>query len=857
PGARRSLRLSKFSLYLLAMVGGILAFIASFFMVIHAEGQLQQTNETRLKSLLLADELRQSSNDLTRLVRTYVITGDPAFKRQFEAVHEIRDGKRARPIDYGPSYWDFHAIDTARDSGDGPALPLLEVMRRAGFTEAELQRLAAAKLNSDALTKIEYAAMALVEQAGPTDDSARERAIAMLHDAAFHRAKVDIMRPIVEFDRLVNARTLEAVQSARGLTQRVRFVQIVLGALLIYLLWLVYRELHVILGGSVAELQKTIARLGAGDFSSPIAVPADRKDSVLAWVRDTQASLARMELMQFRAIVNSSDDAIISKTPEGIITSWNAGAERLFGYTADEVIGQPMLLLMPPDRRDEEPQILARIARGERVDHFETVRRRKDGQLIDVSVTISPIRDASGRVVGASKIARDITSAKEAEAEIHRLAFYDPLTGLPNRRLLQDRLAQALSVARRQPQFCVVLFIDLDNFKSLNDTRGHDIGDLLLREVAHRLRGCVRTGDTVARFGGDEFVVLLVDASRSELQTAGHAEIVGQKILEQLSQPYELAGTTHFCTPSIGVAIQTGPDTTADELLKQADVAMYQSKAAGRNTLRFFDPRMQTAVDHSVIVDRELREALRLSQFELYIQPQVWADGRIRGGEALLRWQHPTRGLVLPGDFIAQAEESGLIVPIGAWVLEQACRQLAAWADQPAFADITLAVNVSAKQLRESPFTDQVLAVLDQTGADPRRLMLELTESSLATHLESIIGKMNILRTRGLRFSLDDFGTGYSSLAYLKRMPLAELKIDRGFVKDLLVDPNDAAIARMVAVLAASLGIEAIAEGVENEAQRDALAQMGCHAYQGYLFGRPMPVAQFETLALRNAERAG
>lgn len=841
--------MSKFNVYLLAMVGAILAFVASFFFHARAEAELQQANETRLKSLLLADELRQSSNDLTRLVRTYVITGDPAFKRQFEAVREIRDGKRPRPVEYGPSYWDFFAVD-GRGSADGQALPLLEVMRIAGFTDQELSRLADAKLNSDELTETEYQAMALVEGNGVDSGllPGRARAITMLHDEAFHRAKVDIMRPIVEFDRMVNARTYEAVQAARSLTLRMRLLQSILGALLLALLWGVYRELHVILGCTVAELQQTIARIGAGDFSSRVSVPESRKDSVLAWVGDTQAKLAKMELLQFRAIVSSSDDAIISKTTDGIITSWNAGAERLFGYTSAEAIGQPMLLLFPPDRRDEEPQLLARIARGERVEHFETVRRRKDGRLIEVSVSLSPMRDGNGRVVGASKIARDISRAKAAEAEIHRLAYFDPLTGLPNRRLLQDRLAHALSNARRLPHSCAVLFIDLDNFKTLNDTRGHAVGDLLLQAVADRLRSCVRANDTVARFGGDEFVVLLENADAPGQAIAEQAERVGEKIQVRLSDPYDLAGAVHFCTPSIGVAVPGCPQTQADELLKQADVAMYQAKAAGRNTLRLFDPQMQAVVDRGASLDRELREALDGDQFMLYLQPQVMADGHIHGAEVLLRWQHPRRGLVLPGDFIPQAEESGLILPLGAWVLERACRQLAQWAGQPVLRDITLAVNVSAKQLREPDFADQVLALLDQTGADPHRLKLELTESTLATQVEALIAKMSVLKVRGVRFSLDDFGTGYSSLAYLKRMPLDELKIDRGFVKDMLHDPNDAAIAHTVTALARSLGLAVIAEGVELTAQRDALLAMGCDAMQGYLFGHPMPVATFVAL---------
>lgn len=835
---------SSFNSYLLAMLIAMVLFIISFaFYAVH-ERKLQAANDVRLKSLILADELRQSSNDLTRLVRTYVITGDVEFKKQFEAVHAIRDGKRPRPAEYGPSYWDFYAVEGSAGHM-GPAMPLLEVMRAAGFTKPELAKLAQAKLNSDKLTHLEYEAMALVEQEGADPTQRKARAVEMLHDEAFHRAKFDIMRPIVEFDRMVNARTLDALNSADRQLKYLRLVQGFLGVTLLYLVWRVYRELQVILGCSVSELQQTIAKLGAGDFMSPIHVPPNRLDSVLAWVSDTREKLAKMELLQFRAIVDSSDDAILSKTPDGIITSWNSAAERLFGYTAAEAIGRPMTLLIPEDRLKEEPEILARIARGERVDHFETVRRHKDGTLLHVSVTISPIRDRSGKVVGASKIARDITRAKQAEAEIHRLAFYDSLTGLPNRRLLLERLNHVLQAGRRTRATCAVLFIDLDNFKSLNDTRGHSAGDQLLQEVALRLMGCVRVEDTVARLGGDEFVVLIEMPADAAVQPMAQADVIGRKILERLARPYEPEGGPHHCTPSIGVAIPRAASMDADDLLDQADMAMYQSKSAGRNTIRFFDPQLQEIVDRKAKLDQDLREGLAQRQFALWIQPQVAACGRPYGGEVLLRWNHPSQGCLPPGDFIAQAEANGLIVPIGLWVIESACSLLASWATQPGFHSLSLSVNVSARQLRERRFADDVLGVLQRTGAHPRRLVLELTESALATPVEPVVETMTRLRRHGVRFSIDDFGTGYSSLAQLKRLPIDEVKIDRAFVQDIDSDTNGLAIARMVIALGQSLGFEVVAEGVETEVQQQHLKDLGCSKFQGYLHGRPEPAERF------------
>ncbi len=858
PSGRHTLsNMSRFSAYLLMMLGTMVAFVGAFYAHVQIEGKLQRAHTMRLNSLLLAEELRQSSNDLTRLVRTYVITGDVAFKTQFQSVLGIRDGTVPRPLDYGPSYWDFAAAGPGQTDTAGRAQPLLDLMRQAGFTDNEFAQLAESKAKSDELTRIEFEAMALVEADTPPDPSKRLRAIQLLHDEGFHRAKVNIMRPISEFDRMVNDRTLAAVQEAETHTTQMRLLLTALGLFFLYLLWAVSRQLYAILGCSAPELQHTISRLGTGDFFSPIEVPQDRLNSVLGWVVETQKRLAKMELLQFKAIVDSSDDAIIGKTTTGIITSWNRGAERIFGYTSLEAIGQPMLMLIPPDRAEEEPAILARISRGEQVDHFETVRRRKDGQLINISSTISPILDHTGKVIGASKIARDITQAKVTESEIHRLAYYDTLTGLPNRRLLYDRLNHAMLTARRQGYGCAIMFIDLDNFKTLNDTRGHDVGDLLLQQVAQRLSTCVREGDTVARFGGDEFVVILEGQSQNASLAADRAETVGGKILKLLSEPYVLAGHQHYCTPSIGITLFSGGTCTTDELLKQADLAMYCSKSLGRNTIRFFDPEMQTIVDQHAMIERDMRLALGECQFKLHYQPQMGNDGNLSGAEALLRWHHPTRGLIPPGHFIPRAEETGQILQLGRWVIETACAQLVDWSTKPGFDRLTIAVNVSARQFYQADFAQQLLEVLQRTGANPRQLKLELTESMLALHVEEIIEKMSLLKSSGVRFSLDDFGTGYSSLAYLKRMPLDELKIDQGFVRDVLTDTNDAAIAKMVVVLADSMGIDVMAEGVETEPQREFLATLGCGAYQGYLLSRPLPIELFETFVNQRTEVQG
>ena len=441
----------------------------------------------------------------------------------------------------------------------------------------------------------------------------------------------------------------------------------------------------------------------------------------------------------------------------------------------------------------------------------------------------------------------EVAERKQIEDQVRQLAFSDPLTGLPNRRMLMDRLEQALIAACRHGRQDALLFIDLDNFKTLNDTLGHDKGDLLLRQIATRLVACVRQGDTVARLGGDEFVVLLQDLSGNALQAGAQVQVVASKLLSTLGQPYELDGHGHHSTASIGVTLFGGTERESiEEPLKRAELAMYQAKAIGRNTLRFFEPEMQTTVTARAKLEAQLRQAVARKQFLLHYQPQAGSDTGTTGAEALVRWQHPERGLVLPGEFIAVAESSGLILPLGHWVLESACKQLAAWATRPGLAHLSMAVNVSARQMRQTDFVQEVISILESTGANPALLKLELTESVLVDNVEDIIVKMNALKAQGVGFSLDDFGTGYSSLAYLKRLPLDQLKIDEGFVRDVLVDPEDAAIAKMVVALADSLGLAVIAEGVETQAQRDFLAALGCSNYQGYLLGAPMALTQFE-----------
>ncbi len=564
-----------------------------------------------------------------------------------------------------------------------------------------------------------------------------------------------------------------------------------------------------------------------------------------AFIRDiTERKKVEAEL-RIAATAFESQEGMVITDADNVILRVNRAYTEITGYMAEEAVGRNASLLKSGRHDSTFYAGMWEVIFHQGVWQGEIWNRRKNGEVYPEWLTITAVKGVTGEVTHYVGTLTDITLRKAAENEIKHLAFYDPLTRLPNRRLLLDRLQQALASSTRNRSEGALLFIDLDNFKTLNDTLGHDIGDLLLQQVAQRLATCIREGDTVARLGGDEFVVMLEDLSENPQESATQTETVCEKILAILNQPYMLAGHQHHSTPSIGATLFNDHQNSVDELLKRADLAMYQAKAAGRNTVRFYDPEMQAAVTAHATLEADMRQGLQQNEFLLYYQPQVDEKGWMTGAEALVRWQHPRRGLMPPTDFIPIAEETGLIMPLGHWVLETACAQLVAWAAQPDMAHLTMAVNVSARQFHRTDFVDHVLEVLDQTGADPQKLKLELTESLLLEDVEDIIAKMTDLKTKGVGFSLDDFGTGYSSLSYLKRLPLDQLKIDQSFVRDILTDSNDAAIARTIIALAQSMGLEVIAEGVETVEQRDFLASQSCHAFQGYLFGRPLPVKEF------------
>ncbi len=585
-------------------------------------------------------------------------------------------------------------------------------------------------------------------------------------------------------------------------------------------------------------------------YSSHTVVSLEGQAPVLFCMDADMSALAKAEEeLRIAATAFDSQQGMLITDRFGVILRVNRSFTEATGYTAEEAIGRSPRILSSERHPASFWASMWQALHTQGSWQSEVWNKRKNGEIYADWVIINAVRDTEGSVTHFVGTLTDISQRKEAEGKIIRLAFYDPLTDLPNRRLMQDRLHQAISASQRKHSYGALLCLDIDNFKILNDSVGHDVGDLLLQKVALRLAAHIRDCDTLARFGGDTFMVMLEDLGPDLVIAGAKAELIAQKLMHELRQPHQLLDQVYQGSVSMGITLFDVPEVTADVLIKRVELAMYQAKSAGRNTLRFFDPQMQAVISARAAMEVSLREAIAQNRFLLHYQAQVNQASQVTGVEALVRWQDPQRGIVPPVEFISLAEETGLILPLGMWVLETACQQLVQWASQADLAHLTVAVNVSALQFHQKDFAEQVLLILDRTGAPPEKLKLELTESTLVSHVEEVIAKMKLLQARGVGFSLDDFGTGYSSLSCLKRLPLHQLKIDQGFVRDILVDADDAAIAKMIIALADSLGLVVIAEGVETAAQCAFLAGLGCQHYQGYLFSKPMPVEAFEAFA--------
>lgn len=557
------------------------------------------------------------------------------------------------------------------------------------------------------------------------------------------------------------------------------------------------------------------------------------------------------EAMRIAAVTFETQEAILITDADGSILRVNQAFQDMTGYTPTEVFGHNPRMFQSGrhDAAFYKEMWSDLLATGKW--SGELWDKRKNGEIFPKLTTITAVYDDNRQVTNYVAVSRDISNRKQSAQEIHQLAFYDPLTKLPNRRLFLDRLQQVMAASVRTGRHGALLFLDMDQFKTINDTQGHEKGDLLLIEVARRLQTCVREGDSVARLGGDEFMVVLEELSSDNTEAATQTELTAEKIKRELMLPYVLDDYECLSSASIGISLFRGHQESMDELLKHAEVAMYQAKSEGRNLIRFFDPEMQKLLDARMDMERDLRHALEKKQFHLHFQIQMDRLHRPVGAEVLLRWMHPKRGLIPPMQFIPLAEETGLILSIGLWVMKTACDQLKSWQGDPRTRDLTLAVNVSAKQFRSPDFVTQVRNALLESGAHASRLKLELTESIVLENVEETIVKMREIKAMGVQFSMDDFGTGYSSLQYLKRLPLNQIKIDQSFVRDINTDPNDAAIVNTIIAMGEALGLNVIAEGVETEAQLEFLHEHGCHAFQGYLFSKPVMLEQFESQLTR------
>lgn len=1041
--------LSRFStnLWLTVALAVILAII--FANYLRTEEEIERFYDLRHQSLLLADELRQSSEDLTKMARLYVMTGNPRYKGYFQDIQDIRDGKKPRPVDYHNVYWDlFLASGTPPRPDSGQAVPLLELMRLAGYTQNELKKLTEAKANSEALVVIELAAMKLAETEGREAESNRSRARMMLSGYNYLQAKAVIMRSISESNVSMDRRTGDAVRAAEDQASVWRTAFIAFSVWLIYMLWRSYKILKEKLSmrisdAAIASSVNAIAITGLdgkisyvnrafvemwkmqreedavglyGDqiWEHPEEVRAvieavkqqghwqgemrallrdgsltdvqlsanlirdgsGRPLSMMATFVDiTARKLAEQKLQRSNALLESLVEnmpamVFVKRASDLSFEKFNRAGELLLGVAEEEMLGKNDLDFFPPEQADffitsdrevlashqvkdipqeailshsgetkilhtrkigiydaaGEPTHLLGIAMDitERVRAEESLRvaavafetheaimitdananiirvnrsfealtgysaqevigknprllssgrqsqefyigmwqellkektwsgelwdRSKDGHEYPKWLTISAVVSELGETTGYVGIFNDITSRKQAEEEIHKLAFYDTLTKLPNRRLLLDHFHSALAQSERSTYFGAVLFLDLDRFKTINDIPGHELGDMLLIEVALRIRACVREVDTVARLGGDEFVIVIGEVSANVQEALQKVALIAEKIRSALTQPYQLNGNEYHSSASIGVCLYRGHEETADDLLKHADLAMYQAKESGRNAVRFYDPVMQQLVEKHAELESDLRRAVCGQQLLLHYQLQVDNKNRPIGAEALVRWMHPVCGMVPPGEFIPIAEESSLILEVGDWVLDTACRQLAAWGKSELTRDLVLAVNVSGQQFRMHDFVERVSAAVRAHQIPPAQLKLELTESVVLGDVADVVTKMHALKAMGVQLSLDDFGKGYSSLSYLKRLPLDQLKIDQSFVRDITSDLNDAVMVQTIIDLGTNFRLNVIAEGVETEAQLAFLKHHGCMAYQGFLFGKPVPIEQFEAL---------
>jgi diguanylate cyclase (GGDEF)-like protein/PAS domain S-box-containing protein len=608
---------------------------------------------------------------------------------------------------------------------------------------------------------------------------------------------------------------------------------------------------RVLINGEVLEQEEvnTIQSTGESKTYWSVKIPLRGSDGNIYGLCGISTDITQLRIaeadLRVAAISFESQVGMIITDAQKTILRVNQAYTKISGYSADEVVGNtPQLICADEHDEDFHHHIWQQVATTGGWEG-EASNRRANNEVYLQHVIVTAVKDANDKVTHYVISLNDITETKAAALKIEHLAYFDSLTQLPNRRLLLDRLNHAMNMSVRSGMLGALLYLDIDHFKVINDSRGHDVGDLLLKLVAERILSCVRAEDTVARLGGDEYVILLEGLNKEPIEAAAQTEVITKKIQQVMNKSFTIDQHQFNVTASIGLVLFSGQHLSGDEFLKQADIAMYDAKKSGRNMFRFFDPQMQNTINNKVLLEEELRKALVMHQFKLYYQVQVDSHGKAFGAEALIRWVHPERGVVSPFHFIPLAEETGLILPIGNWVLNEACAQLKSWENDASTQHLSVSINVSAKQFHQTDFVEQVEAALLKHQIKPMLLKLELTESMLVDNIENTIVLMKAIRKLGVRFELDDFGTGYSSLQYLKRLPLHQLKIDQSFVREINSDKSDKAIVKTIVKMAQGLGLEVIAEGVETEQQRQILKNLGCGYYQGYLFSQPLPIEMF------------
>jgi diguanylate cyclase (GGDEF)-like protein len=879
-----------------------LSLVALFILYFFSQKEIEKVNQLQLDSLKLSYELRQSSDDLTRMVRTYVITGNPLYKKHYQEILEIRNGTKNRPLHYDSIYWDLVMLDDKRPTKrQKNHLSLLQRMENADFTQKEFAKLTQAKKNSDKLTKLEYKAMHLIE-VEKISLKQRYKAIAMLHDKFYHQAKKSIMQPIANFTQLVRERTSKKVQNAQTFA-KILLILLGLNILLLFFLLLQLKRISFyILGAPLQEIHMQLSYLGKGNFDAEFTSPNKFKKSIYALLNKTKLQLKELhkhnqQLSNLYALMSQCNQAIVHAKNQqelfdsichdtvkfdGLELAWIALVnERAQEFDIVSVAGnassyvKSLHLSINPNNPHSQGPAGQAYFRGE-IQYFIDFQKSPKSSpwhtlakefslesvagipLLENGKTVAVLgiysHSASFFNTSTKKLLHEMNLdinfaldnfAKEARQKrdsehIYQLANYDSLTNLANRSLFEEHFMQILNLSKRSKQSFALMFVDLDNFKEINDTLGHSIGDALLVEIATRFKKISREEDTVARQGGDEFLLLFPNTD------AKAAVQIAQKLLELIEKPFKYETQELHTSISIGITIYPTDGRDLETLAKNADIAMYKAKDEGKNRYHFYTQSMhETSVRH-LQLSNELHSAMQNNELEVYYQPQIATKSKkLIGAEALLRWKHPTLGFVPPDEFIPIAEANGLIIPIGEWVLLTATAQIKRWM-QEGYEPMLIAVNISTLQFRLPDIAERIEAILVKNELSPEYLELELTERMAMKNPQNVIKTMNLLHEKGIKMSIDDFGTGYSSLSYLKKFQIYKLKIDQSFVRDITVDADDKAIVHSIISMAKGLGLTTIAEGVETIAQLKYLEKQGCNEIQGYYYSKPLPAKEFE-----------